>query len=345
MGLETATTIAELNALWPLGSDPKSQGDDHLRLIKSVMQNDALSKALGGTVQGLIDAAGFEVRSDDDNLAQLFHDPGQNRAFIQARVDGVDTFFSFSPTLDRGDSVVRVADGDARYVNRNGDTMTGQLTVNDVIFGNGPGSAARIKTRNTGEVQFDFAFVSGVNTLAWQFNNAGPLAFAATAINAQRLDILSNIPGGPTNVRLNVVDNSGNIWAIFVDGASDARIKENVAPTRIDALEVLNQVEIVEFDYTEDYMATLTGDSFGGRSRAQALQADRHVNAGIVAQQIEQLIPEAVAQMKDEQRGLDDLRTVHNGAAVPYLIRAVQQLSDTVQRLSDRITQLEAEVS
>ena len=44
MGLESATKISELNANWPLGSDPKSQGDDHLRLIKSVLQADAVTK-------------------------------------------------------------------------------------------------------------------------------------------------------------------------------------------------------------------------------------------------------------------------------------------------------------
>ena len=48
MGIETGTKIADLNALWPLGSDPKSQGDDHLRLIKSILQSDAPSLADGG---------------------------------------------------------------------------------------------------------------------------------------------------------------------------------------------------------------------------------------------------------------------------------------------------------
>lgn len=39
MGLETATYISQLNASNPVGAtDPKSQGDDHLRLIKLVLQ-------------------------------------------------------------------------------------------------------------------------------------------------------------------------------------------------------------------------------------------------------------------------------------------------------------------
>ena len=39
MGLETATYISQLVATNPLGTDPKSQGDNHLQLIKSVLQN------------------------------------------------------------------------------------------------------------------------------------------------------------------------------------------------------------------------------------------------------------------------------------------------------------------
>jgi len=38
MGLETANTILDLNPNWPLATDAKSQGDDHIRLIKSVLQ-------------------------------------------------------------------------------------------------------------------------------------------------------------------------------------------------------------------------------------------------------------------------------------------------------------------
>jgi hypothetical protein len=39
MAVEAATKISELNKLWPLGTDPRSEGDDHIRLIKSVLQS------------------------------------------------------------------------------------------------------------------------------------------------------------------------------------------------------------------------------------------------------------------------------------------------------------------
>lgn len=39
MGLESATYINELNASNPLGNDAKNKGDEHIRLIKSALQN------------------------------------------------------------------------------------------------------------------------------------------------------------------------------------------------------------------------------------------------------------------------------------------------------------------
>ena len=38
MGLESVTFIADLNTAWPLATDPVRQGDDHLRLLKTVLQ-------------------------------------------------------------------------------------------------------------------------------------------------------------------------------------------------------------------------------------------------------------------------------------------------------------------
>lgn len=39
MALETGTFVGDLNATNPTSTDPKSQGDDHLRLLKTVLKN------------------------------------------------------------------------------------------------------------------------------------------------------------------------------------------------------------------------------------------------------------------------------------------------------------------
>ena len=122
MGLETADTIAELNPLWPLGTDPKSEGDDHIRLIKQVMQDDALSREIfqGGRntcVNG--NAAVWQERtvlpalSTNDFLAEMWAYTQAGGAVIDgARVSmGAQALSLYGIQLDV-DTPSAIADGD-----------------------------------------------------------------------------------------------------------------------------------------------------------------------------------------------------------------------------------------
>lgn len=56
MGLETGTYVNDLNTANPTSTDPKSQGDDHLRLIKAVLKNTFAG------FPGLVVATGTEAQ-------------------------------------------------------------------------------------------------------------------------------------------------------------------------------------------------------------------------------------------------------------------------------------------
>lgn len=60
MSLETGTYIGDLNPANPPGTDPKSQGDDHLRLLKAAVKNAfpgfSGSIMVGGSATGAADA-------------------------------------------------------------------------------------------------------------------------------------------------------------------------------------------------------------------------------------------------------------------------------------------------
>ena len=65
MGLETATYISQLVDTNPTSSDPVSQGDDHLRLIKSVLQDQfttlgAAAVTTTAAELNLLDGGGYE---------------------------------------------------------------------------------------------------------------------------------------------------------------------------------------------------------------------------------------------------------------------------------------------
>ena len=78
MPVEQATYISELQQDWPAGPEPESQGDDHIRLLKSSLQN-TLPK-LDGPVTGTPDqlnhvSLGFTFYSkDDENNTGYDHD-------------------------------------------------------------------------------------------------------------------------------------------------------------------------------------------------------------------------------------------------------------------------------
>lgn len=162
MGLETATTIAGLNANWPLGTDPKSQGDDHLRLIKSVLQNDALSKAAGGTVQGPLTTMGILTGAD----LRLAPNPG----FRAYNYDGA--------TLQMGTQI--------------SDTVAGQI-----IFGTGnaPVVAAggRVIFRSTGHTSIDKVAITSIARISLESPNFRATgAWSATNAAAANLVVLSD---------------------------------------------------------------------------------------------------------------------------------------------------------
>ena len=89
MALETGSYVSDLVQTNPTGTDPKSQGDDHLRLIKQVLRNtfpdadaafltkDAVSKTLDQTITGLKTLSSSQTRiisapGDTVNNARLW---------------------------------------------------------------------------------------------------------------------------------------------------------------------------------------------------------------------------------------------------------------------------------
>lgn len=100
MGLETGTFISDLNANNPVGAtDPKSQGDDHIRLIKSTMLNTFPN------ITGAMNASHTEL----NNLVGVTGKTGTGNIVL-----------SDSPTLT-------------------GTLMTGAITASGIISGNGSG--------------------------------------------------------------------------------------------------------------------------------------------------------------------------------------------------------------
>lgn len=115
---------------------------------------------------------------------------------------------------------------------------------------------------------------------------------------------------------------------------SDVRIKENIAPSKVDALATLTAIETVEFDFIAQ-----EGD---GRSATE-----RHNSLGFLAQQVKEHVPEAIRVMNGEFKPAGgtpstlDLHSVDNVALVPYLVKAIQQQQELIVALQNRVSALE----
>ena len=93
-----------------------------------------------------------------------------------------------------------------------------------------------------------------------------------------------------------------NMHGNSITNQSDARLKDNITDTE-DMLSVINGIEIKAFDWLTD---------------------GKHVGAGIIAQQLRQIIPELVGE---DDNGLLGVNFI---GLIPYLIKAIQELHAAV---------------
>lgn len=101
------------------------------------------------------------------------------------------------------------------------------------------------------------------------------------------------------NVSVDFYSNLNMHWYSIVN-ESDARLKTNIAPTKVKGLEIINALDLKEFDWLE------TGN---------------HEPVGVIAQQLEQVAPDLV---EADENGVLGIKTTK---LIFYLAKAVQELS------------------
>jgi len=89
---------------------------------------------------------------------------------------------------------------------------------------------------------------------------------------------------------------------------SDRKLKENIGPTLVKALDKINALNLVAFDYIKD---------------------KTHEEIGLIAQEVLNIIPGAV----EKYEGEDNHLTINYSKFVPYLIKAVQELNQKIEEM------------
>lgn len=100
---------------------------------------------------------------------------------------------------------------------------------------------------------------------------------------------------------------------------SDKRLKTNVKLTKVKAVDLLNKIEIVEFNWKKD---------------------NKFEKIGAIAQQVQSVEASLVVHDMDDKQTYNDYLRINYYDTIPYLIKAVQELSQQNNELKNKLEEL-----
>nr|DAY21511.1 MAG TPA: Neck appendage protein [Caudoviricetes sp.] len=100
---------------------------------------------------------------------------------------------------------------------------------------------------------------------------------------------------------------------------SDKRFKTNIKPTKVKAVDLLNKIEIVEFNWKKD---------------------NKFEKIGAIAQQVQSVESSLVVHDMDDKQTYNDYLRINYYDTIPYLIKAVQELSQQNNELKNKLEEL-----
>ena len=210
----------------------------------------------------------------------------------------------------------------------------------------------------TGQSNFDCGINPGHNAgsngaqlwAAWGnlWTSAGPNAWWVTA---QGIMVCKNTPTFHKGMEVygRYIDMHGNdiqgdksgggkttvVWWSQINKAnsssSDKRLKTNIKPTKVRALDTLNNIEMVEFVWKKD---------------------GKFEKIGAIAQQVQKVEESFIVNDMDDKQTYNDYLRIKYYDTIPYLIKGIQELSTENQQLksqlkemNERLTKLEDKIN
>ena len=95
----------------------------------------------------------------------------------------------------------------------------------------------------------------------------------------------------------------------WMEQKSDRRLKENITDTAVKALDKINRLNMVAFDFIE---------------------SKKHEEIGLIAQEVETIVPRVVSR---DPENPDGYLHIDYTAFVPYLIKAIQELNQKIEKM------------
>ena len=256
---------------------------------------------------------------------------GASKAYV--RYDGY--FYANNANITGDITATSLTAKNTYYIHNSSGTKKVAMTAPDASFG----SSLDIGTGFTA-VHINGRVITGMELIVGE-DLTGSIQCGAiiTNVGIRTYSNVNRIPIGSDNPNKNRVaqiasyTSSINIWAQWgVEGASctarslsvpssDIRLKDNVANSEIDALSVINQIQMRQFDWKD---------------------RQEHWDVGFVADELERIDPLLSIGGGTDEDGNPMYKSVNDFYLLGYLTKAVQELSEENARLKKRVSHLEA---
>ena len=198
----------------------------------------------------------------------------------------------------------RKNDYDSRIKSVGGNNTDGQGTL-ELEAKNIDSMAQIFRFRNAQTINFNGALADNL-----------PKNLISTAIAADNSVLSIEKAGSHTNhyfnFRMRGLNHGVKDWGVST-WASDEKLKANIEDTHMNGLGIVNEFRVREFNW----------------------KAGGHEPIGLIAQEVEKVLPNAVFQ------NLGDIRQLKPEAFIPVLIKAIQELSEKTQVLNQQIVELQ----
>ena len=117
----------------------------------------------------------------------------------------------------------------------------------------------------------------------------------------------------------------GNQNFFIAVNASDTKLKKNMIETEMTSLDKIKRIEFIQFDWKDSGI---------------------HVPLGVSANQLEEIIPQAVYNVKQpEESEYDSLKNIDTTSLLNYSLKAIQELSEVVDSQREEIDTLKQKLA
>lgn len=114
----------------------------------------------------------------------------------------------------------------------------------------------------------------------------------------------------------------GNLYSIGCYGnVSDTKLKKNILPTSETAIDKIKEIDFIQYDWKTN---------------------DDHVKLGVSANQLEEIIPESVSDVKQpEESEYDTIKNINSTVVLNYALKAIQEQQEIIEQLQQQIKELQ----